>query len=142
VELARSLPTNRKISEPYYSDPDVGRNIVDPQSTEFEFAPDGTFHLEAMDSHGGLIASALDLARFFQAYQPNGQPRPPYSKGSPVVSNGSLPGTYAVVVQRPDGVTMVALFNQRTDPSGLRYDRVVDVLNRAADSIRSWPDRK
>ena len=45
--------------------------MADPETTECVFPPharvswpDGGFHLEAMDAHGGWIASAVDLARF------------------------------------------------------------------------------
>ena len=52
---------------------------------------------------------------------------------------GSLPGTWAFAAQRSDGVTIAALFNQRTDPSGLSYDPIEDMLNAAAKGVKQWP---
>ncbi len=52
---------------------------------------------------------------------------------------GSLPGTFAVLIQRADGVVMAALFNQRADPSGLDYAAIRPSLDRTADSIQQWP---
>jgi hypothetical protein len=52
---------------------------------------------------------------------------------------GSLPGTFTLVVQRPDGVNLAVLFNQRTDPSGLSYEDIEKVLNKAADGVKVWP---
>jgi hypothetical protein len=36
-------------------------------------------------------------------------------------------------------VQIAALFNQSSDPSGLPYPRIREMLDRAADSIRTWP---
>jgi CubicO group peptidase (beta-lactamase class C family) len=141
VELGRSLPKDRNPREPVYLDPGSGRNVVEPESKVQVPAPDGTFYLEAMDSLGGLIASAPDLVRFLQAYWVDGEPRRPGETYS-YTFFGSLPGTKAVVIQRPDGVNIAALFNQRVDPSGLSYDDIRDVLNRAADGIKKWPGAK
>ena len=65
-----------------------------------------------MDSHGGLIASAPDMVKFLQAYWMDGSERKPGQTAS-YVFFGSLPGSHTCIIQRPDGVNIAALFNQR-----------------------------
>jgi CubicO group peptidase (beta-lactamase class C family) len=138
VELGRSLPRDRNPREPYYADPAMGRNAMEPDSREPVPAPDGTFCLEAMDSHGGLIASAPDVARFLQAYGIDGQPRSGDNPGAGCFF-GSLPGTFTMALGLPDGVSVVALFNQRTDPSLLSYETIRGVMEKAAGNVHRWP---
>jgi hypothetical protein len=52
---------------------------------------------------------------------------------------GSLPGTHTMALVRRDGVKIVVLFNQRTDPSGLDYFKIEEVMNKTADAIKHWP---
>jgi len=52
---------------------------------------------------------------------------------------GSLPGTYAVLVRWRNGVSWVALFNQRDDLSGLSYADIDSLMDQAAGSIVRWP---
>jgi N-acyl-D-amino-acid deacylase len=141
IELGHTLPADRNPREPVYIDPASGRDVMHPSSKSEVPAPDGSFYLEAMDAHGGLIASAPDLVRFLRAYWMSGEPR---RSGQTFAYNffGSLPGTWTVVVQRPDGVSYAALFNQRADASGLSYESIRDDLNRAADGIKRWPGAK
>jgi len=54
--------------------------------------------------------------------------------------NGSLPGTSTLLVRRHDGLNWAALFNQRTDPSGLSYGDIDPALHRAADVVKEWPE--
>jgi serine/threonine protein kinase/CubicO group peptidase (beta-lactamase class C family) len=137
ITLGHSLPTDRAPGEPYYVEASQSRNVIRPESKEPVPEPDGGFYLEAMDSHGGLIGSAEDVARFLNAYSLNGQPRTPTtSKGC---FFGRLPGTFAVALQRPDDVQIVALFNQSSDPSGLDYHKIQSMLDKAATSIKTWP---
>jgi CubicO group peptidase (beta-lactamase class C family) len=131
VELARSLPQQRNPREPRYVDPGKGRNVFDPQSKERVPAPDGTFHVEAMDAHGGLIACSRDLIRFLDAYWISGEPR--RGRGQSWVAYGRLPGTFTVIMQRPNGVNVATLFNQSRDASGRDYEEIGDRLRDAAD---------
>jgi hypothetical protein len=94
--------------------------------------PDGAFHLEAMDAHGGLTNSTPDVARFLSAYRLNGKP----DAGAMI---GSLPGTFTLMLMRADGVALVALFNQRADTSGLDYFAIRKLLDEAAAAVREWP---
>jgi N-acyl-D-amino-acid deacylase len=138
IQLGRTLPKNRNPQEPVYLDPIMARNVMLPASKAEVPDPDGGFHLEAMDAHGGLVASAPDLVKLFDVYWMNGRVREPGEVAS-FKFFGSLPGTWAFAAQRADGVTIAALFNQRTDPSGLSYDPIEEMLNAAAKRIKLWP---
>jgi CubicO group peptidase (beta-lactamase class C family) len=138
VELGRTLPADRNPREPFYADPGKGRDVMHPASRQRVPTPDGTFYLEAMDANGGLIAPAADYARFLWAYGVNGRAA---KKGGAGVFFGSLPGTFTMGLRRADGVVVVALFNQRTDPSDRDYHDIRPLLERTADGIRHWPGR-
>jgi CubicO group peptidase (beta-lactamase class C family) len=90
---------------------------------------DDSFSLEAMDAHGGWIASAPALCRFLDSYWINGEPRKS-SEGSNWTFFGSLPGTSSMARQRPDGINVVVLINNRRD--GENDD--LDVLSRTVDA--------
>jgi N-acyl-D-amino-acid deacylase len=134
LELGRTLPKLRNPREPVYVDPEKGRNVMVPKGKERVPLPDGSFHLEAMDSHGGLIASAPDLIRFLDAYWQSGEPKKP-GTGGEFVHFGSLPGTWAMVMQRPNGVNVACLFNRRADPSGKDYYELEPLMKTAADGL-------
>jgi CubicO group peptidase (beta-lactamase class C family) len=138
IQLGHTLPKARNPKEPMYRDPGGGRNVMHPLNKTDVPAADGTFCLEAMDSHGGLIASAPDLVRFLDAYWMDGHPRKA-GQSATYTFFGSLPGTWSVVIQRPDGINMAALFNQRTDPSRLSYDLIRDMLDDTTKQIKLWP---
>ncbi len=131
VALGRTLPKYRNPREPVYRHPGKGRNVLDPQSKDEVPAPDGTFYLEAMDAHGGLIASSRDVVRFLDAYWISGEPR--QGKGRPGVAFGRLPGTFTMAMQRPNGVNVAVLFNQDADASGRDYFALQDLMREAAD---------
>ena len=142
--------------------------------------PYGGFCLEAMDAHGGWLASAVDLARFAAALdKPEASPllkpetfqimyrRPPapvsVGKDSKPASayygcgwnvrpvgnkgkanywhDGSLPGTYTLLVRRWDGLNWAVLFNQRSDDKQLPDTAIDPALHRAADAVAEWPAR-
>lgn len=86
-----------------------------PQSGEvwYDFARENEhFRIELMDAHGGIISTAADLCRFMDHYWLDGRKRPPRRKGR-FVFFGSLPGTTALAVQRPDGINYAVLLNKR-----------------------------
>jgi CubicO group peptidase (beta-lactamase class C family) len=131
IDLARSLPKHRNPREPVYRHTGQGRNVLDPQSMEAVPVPDGAIYLEAMDAHGGLIASSRDYLRFLDAYWLNGEPR--QGKGRFYFGFGKLPGTFTMALQRPNGVNVAAFFNQSADPSGLDYFKIREQMREAAD---------
>jgi CubicO group peptidase (beta-lactamase class C family) len=130
IEKASGQP-----NEPYYRDLAVGLNLQTGKG-QVPF-PDGGYLLEAMDSHGGLIASAPDLARFLDAYLIDGRPR----QGGVALSSffGSLGGTFAMGRQRIDGVYFAALFNQRYSPDGRNPKRIERMLDDAVKAVKKWP---
>ena len=64
----------RKAGEvPYYvTDPGLYPNVRQPGAPSNAMIPYGNFNIENMDSHGGYLASAVDLARFATAFDPTG----------------------------------------------------------------------
>jgi len=137
-QLARSLPASRNAKEPVYLDPGFDFNVFNARSKAKVRLADGGFCTESMDAHGGQIASAPDLVKFMENYWINGQPRKAGEKGSGLFYGG-LPGTHTMTLWREDGVNIVALFNQRTDPSKLDYNLIESMMNKATTSIKAWP---
>jgi N-acyl-D-amino-acid deacylase len=149
IELGRSLPADRNPSEPVYvcSEPPVA-NVVQPAMGLCPLS-DGGFHLEALDSAGGLIASAPDLLRFAAAFEANGVAY----NGVPMnwTATGSLPGTSALLRWRPDGVLLAAIFNHRpiaprltltTGMPGIEDTAMAEfvaAIDAAVDSTSAWP---
>ena len=62
MRIGRSLPFERAEDEVRYYDPATTQSVF-PDGGIVPF-PDGGFYLEAMDAHGGWIASTIDLLRF------------------------------------------------------------------------------
>jgi N-acyl-D-amino-acid deacylase len=179
MRLGASLERDRAGNEVTYYTPDDRRGpSVFPNCPGSVPEPYGTFYLEAMDAHGGWLASAIDLARFAAALdapeqirclkaetlkmlyeppespvsrRPDGSLAPMYyacgwnvrPKGNGKANywhNGSLPGTFTLLVRRYDGLSWVALFNQRSENSNLPDSAIDGALHRAADSVDEWPD--
>lgn len=128
----------------------------------------GGINFANIDSHGGWLGSAVDMARFITSFDdPNTSLVSPdvvfaepsiglnpdgyyYGCGWLVrpVGNGlmntwhigALEGGFSIMVRRWDGRNWVALFNQRDDPSGLSYDTIDPMLHDAANAVTAWPD--
>ena len=75
-----------------YYEAEEGRSVFDDKLGEPTAWPYGAWSLEAMDSHGGWIASAVDLARFAVAFD-NPQTCPILSEGSIQEMFARPPGT-------------------------------------------------
>lgn len=136
IELGHTLPELRNPREPWYADPYTGGSSVFTPTQTVPW-PDGGWYLEAMEAHGGMISNSRAIAKFLQAYWISGEPR--VGDGETWWFFGSLDGTFTLAYQRPDGVNLVALFNQRADASGLSYDVIKTLLDSATDSITEWP---
>lgn len=66
MRLGRTLPERRAAGEVKYYGGTTPRSVFPQQSGPVP-APYGGFYLEAMDAHGGWIASAIDLLKFVTA---------------------------------------------------------------------------
>lgn len=180
MRLGASLPEGRAEGEVHYYTPNnaTGPSVF-PGVAKKVPLPYGTFCLEAMDAHGGWLASAVDLARLVAAldeagHKPllkpdtmkiifnrpaaplwrtdDGKPqdyyyacgwlvRPNGKNGRPNYwHNGSLPGTYSLLVHRGDGLAWAVLFNQRSNDPKLPDSAIDPALHRAADAVTNWPD--
>jgi N-acyl-D-amino-acid deacylase len=107
MRIGRTLPEGRAEGEVrYYTQNNrVGLSVMAEQLGARVPCPYGTWYLEAMDAHGGWIASAVDLATFASAVQRHGETklissgvfeemvrRPPYAPDTSVP--GEVPTGY------------------------------------------------
>jgi CubicO group peptidase (beta-lactamase class C family) len=76
MRLGKTRLADRAEGEVHYHMPEgaAGRKSVFPDDTKPIAGPYGPFYLEAMDAHGGWIASAADLIRFATALDGRRQP--------------------------------------------------------------------
>jgi N-acyl-D-amino-acid deacylase len=154
MQLGHSLPSNRAPGEVKYYDRSTGPSVF-PGGGTVPF-PDGGFYLESEDSHGGWIASAIDLVRFVTAvdgetsrpdilgpgYLSEMLTPPPnvwagsdyhYALGWLVRPNpgnwwhdGSLPGTSSFVARLNGGITIALVFNARDMVPGSQFGAQID----------------
>ncbi len=160
--LAGRLPGEVRYIDRYGK---TARNVFAPDGARVP-RPYGAWHLEAMDSHGGWVASAVDLVRFADAV-----PRllgedaretmfaPPEDHGEGPVwygcgwsvrrvrggrntwHNGLLTGTSTLLVRRADGFSWAVLFNTQHGAGGRTLAGLVDGrVHRAVDRVESWPE--
>jgi len=167
MRIGRTLEADRAAGEVvYYSGEGLGMSVFGSGLVK---NPYGAWDLEAMDAHGGWIASAPDLVRFgigiglpggalsaeslaamwgrpsyvdpkAAAYYAFGWVvRPVGASGMNTWHNGSLPGTSTLLVRRSDGMVWAVLFNTR---EGNPAGRIDGPLHRAVDSVKQWPGEK
>jgi N-acyl-D-amino-acid deacylase len=165
MKLGKSLLKDRAEGEVRYYPVDgkQARPVFESVKDKEVPWPYGGFYLEAMDAHGGWLASAVDLVRFashiekvldektraLMVARPPGLPEAPayYACGwmvRPVGKDGkmntwhagSLPGTATLLVKRHDGLVWAALFNDRSKGEG----KIDPALHKAADAVTAWPD--
>jgi len=126
--------------------------------------PYGGFNIEAMDAHGGWLASAPDLAKLLvaidglgnkpdilspaeiaQMFKPDRQNRT-YALGWMVNRygsawhTGSLPGSSTLMARLPDGAAWVILFNGRHD-SPIYFSDLDALMWRALHRVRNLPSQ-
>jgi len=73
MRIGRTLLELRAPGEVRYYDPASGENVMTPGSGDQVPVCYGDFYLEAMDAHGGWLASASDLVRFACAFDDPGR---------------------------------------------------------------------
>jgi N-acyl-D-amino-acid deacylase len=106
----------------------------DPREVWYPVGEDA-YPLDVMDSHGGLIASAPALCQFLDAYWVTGNPRERGTGGYGVFF-GSLPGTTAMALQRPDEYDAVVLLNARRNKTlHADNDALKKAIGAALDAI-------
>jgi N-acyl-D-amino-acid deacylase len=131
MRLGRSLYANRLPDEVRYYDLFTAPSVfpgVGPVPV-----PYGGFNLEAMDSHGGWVASVVDLLRFEKMWVA------PPAQGY-WFHDGGLPGTVSVMVRTSTGYAWVAVFNALgMKPNSMFQDGIDDVLRQAVNGVKSWP---
>ncbi|TDD79563.1 class A beta-lactamase-related serine hydrolase [Actinomadura darangshiensis] len=151
---------------PYYSTYS-GATVFDNSGKTVPY-PYGGFNLENMDSHGGWLATAMDLTRFAGIYdggtsvlssasikQAFAKPETginddgwyygcgwdvrPVTGGLNTWHTGGLPGTFTLMVRRYDGLTWAALFDQRQEGDAPSDGALDSALHKAANAVKTWP---
>lgn len=150
MRLAATRPQDRQPDEPRYHDARRAPSAFPPHAPTW--LPDGPIVLEAMDAHGGWLATAGDLVRLVAALEGQGgapllSPTtrrmmlapvwPPDARGESYAlgwdvdrrgrywHGGDLPGTVALLVREPDGTVWALLVN-----GGLESAKQQDRLRR------------
>lgn len=163
MTLGRSLRENREKEEvTYYAGAaKPAKAVFDSLQVREVPPPYGSFNLEAMDAHGGWLASAVDLVRFASSldkvldgkhleimfakpanagnapayYGCGWMIRPVGAEGKRNTwHTGGLPGTSTLLVRRHDGLVWAAVFNER-----LRDEKLDPSLHKAAEAVKAWP---
>ena len=131
MELGRTLYANRLPDEVRYYDLGYAPSVF--PGVGLVPMPYGGFNLEAMDSHGGWVASVVDLLRFEKMWVA------PPAQGY-WFHDGGLPGTVSVMVRTSTGDAWVAVFNALAmKPNSKFQDEIDDVLRQAVNGVKSWP---
>jgi N-acyl-D-amino-acid deacylase len=169
MKIGASHLEGRAPNEVRYYDPGMGTSIFAENQGKPTPSTYGTFYLESLDSHGGWIASAVDLVKFAQAFdrpeqcavlkpasirtmftRPEGESKVPYyalgwyvrpvGDQQTTWHTGSLPGTSTILLRRHDGLDVAVLFNSRVSPTAEHLTRALDApLHAALDRVRDWP---
>lgn len=159
MALAKNRFDQRKPKEVVYQ---VNQNELFAQSPEH--FPYGTFNIEAMDAHGGWLASATDLAKILVASSGMGSQRDVISPESVVAMmapgnvnenyglgwcvnekgnrwhTGSLIGASAMMVQLQNGVGGVVLFNGNP-LTGKYFQSMDEMMWMAMREVKNLPSQ-
>lgn len=146
MQIGRTMSTAKGEVRYVDSDPDKAPCVFANYLGRKVPTPYGAWCLEAMDAHGGWIASAVDLVRFGSAI--DFPERFPVVKGqtfnerfTPLYYHyGLFSGTSSLLYRHSNGLTFAVLFNSRLSSSGKEladefHKRVKPVF---AD-IKKWP---
>jgi len=154
--MARNLLCDRQNNEVKYFDHEQQeiRSVCDPQQ-KVPY-PYGGFNIEAMDSHGGWISTAEDLAKFnvgipkilsstsIQQMRTPSQVFSGYAKGWMVNKRGSwwhtgcLVGTSTMMANVQGNVSWVLLFNANPNTDNY-FDELDRLMWNAISGIEEWP---
>lgn len=147
----------------------AGNTEAERRSNEVKYYGHNTdkpyfYNVTRMDSHGGWIASATDLAKFLvhvdgfttksdllqsstiQTMVTGSQVNASYAAGWSVNSadnwwhTGSLPGTASMIVRTSQGFNWVVLSNTRAWENSFYSDLDVLIWNAVNDPNTDWPD--
>lgn len=126
MRIGKSLRSGRLPNEVQYYDvpfaSDVS-SVFDGEPKKVQ-RPDGGFYLEAMDAHGGWVASSLDIARFAR-----------FAAGGNFGMQGGLTGTSTIVTRSGDEVISIFFNHQnRTDAAALSK-----LADDSRASVSQWP---
>lgn len=156
MKIGGSFVADRAPNEVRYYDPGIADSVFAETRGKKRAAAYGAYKLETLDSHGGWIASAVDLVKFASAFdkpqeskllkadsitemfaRPSGlKPAETYySLGwfvRPIKDKkttwhtGSLPGTATILIRRYDGLNIAVLFNSRVSPTASHLTRELE----------------
>ena len=151
MDIGGSHLEDRLPQEVRYYDPGISNLVSEANRGKKRAAAYGACKLDVLDSHGGWIASAVDLVRFASAFDDPDKctilkpelikamyTPPPIKFGETYYAlgwfvrpkgerkttwhTGSLPGTSTFLMRRYDGLNVAVLFNSRVSPTGRALD--------------------
>ena len=137
IEIGRTRPENRPPTEVWYDAPSDCPSVFELDESEEHSCADAWFDLRAFDSAGGHVAPTTSLLEFLDAYLLTGEPRE-QRQGRTLRFRGSLPGSWAVARQHPDGVDYVAMVNERQLPLSVNH-QIEESLDDAVVAVEEWP---
>ncbi|WP_344107133.1 serine hydrolase domain-containing protein [Nocardiopsis rhodophaea] len=168
MRQGRTLAEHRAPTEVPYFSQYTSTTVMDDSGKKVPL-PYGGFRLENFEATGGWLSSAVDMVRFASLFDSTkvlnaasvkrtfAEPETginsngyyygmgwlvrPVSGGSGMNTwhDGSMGGTFAYMVRQYNGISWVALFNQRDDKSGKSYYDIDSSMWDAIRSVKSWP---
>jgi len=144
--------------EPYYhssANPTLATDVFDPGGANVD-RPYGAWHLEMMQGHGNLVASAAPLLKFLDNYFvgyyqldsagiTNNIGMPLWSGALPISQNahtGGFDGTDTIMSQGTNGINIVVLFNDRknyTNDSSFAMANLIRAVIAISSPPIQWP---
>lgn len=146
MQIGKSLTTAKGEVRYVETDPPTSQCIYSNLLGKRVATPYGAFSVEAMDSNGGWIASAVDLARFGAALDDS--TRFPAVGGAAFrkvffpnfIHYGAFSGTSAMFRHMPAGLSYSVLFNSRKNRGGKELCREVEEqLKTLLADVKAWP---
>jgi N-acyl-D-amino-acid deacylase len=147
MQLGKTLTTAKGEVRYLETDPPTAPSVF-PQFLGKEVpTPYGAWCLEAMDSHGGWLASAVDLARFGAALDDTDRFAAVKGKHFDQAFfpeyryTGAFSGTSAMFHHAPGKLSYGIVFNSRKHRSDKNLcDVAYERLKKILDDVKTWPD--